>query len=134
MRASDSRICSSSSAAVLSSSSSRSFRARVSSITAVASCPAFFSAPTFWLKLVAARLQLFGLRNRLAPALVKGSKIAQQCRRVGAPGTQFLFHFFQVAPDKSQVEHLLSVYSTGHSIYLTSVALAASSPAGPAAI
>ena len=65
-------------------------------------------------QLIAPRFQLFGLRDRLAPALVEGSKIAQQRRRVRSPRTQFFFHFFQVAPDKSQVEHLpFSLLDTG---------------------
>ncbi len=57
-------------------------------------------------KLIAARLQLLRLRNGLAAAQIEGSKIAQQSGRVSPSRTQFFFYFFQVSPDKSQVEHL----------------------------
>ena len=43
-------------------------------------------------QLVAARLQLFGLRDGLAAALVEGAKIAQQSGGVGAARTQFFFY------------------------------------------
>ena len=35
----------------------------------------------------------------------KCAKIAQQRGGIGAAGAQFFFHYFQVAPDKSQIEH-----------------------------
>jgi hypothetical protein len=33
-------------------------------------------------------------------------EITQQRGRIGAAGTQFFFNYFQVAPDKSQIEHI----------------------------
>ena len=105
MRASDSRIWSSRAAAAVSSSSSSSLSARVSSISGRGILPGLLQRAHLLAQLVAARLQLFGLRDGLAPALVESAKIAQQRSRVGPARAQLLFHFFQVPPDKSQVEH-----------------------------
>ena len=105
MLASDIRIFSSRLAAAWSSSSSFSFSARVSSITADGVLSGLFQRAHLLAQLVAPRLQLFRGRNRLAPALVQRLKIPQQRRRVRPPRAQFFFNKFQVGPDKSQIEH-----------------------------
>ena len=54
---------------------------------------------------VAARFELFGGRDGFAACLIQLAEIAQECGRIGAASTEFFFHNFQVAPDKSQIEH-----------------------------
>ena len=38
--------------------------------------------------------------------LIQLAEITQKRGRIGAAGTQFFFHYFQVAPDKSQIKHI----------------------------
>ncbi len=52
-------------------------------------------------ELVAAGLELLGLSDGLAAALVESAKIAQQRGRVGAARAQFFFHQLQVGANKS---------------------------------
>ena len=92
MRASESRISSSSAAAVLSRSSSLSLSARVSSINAVASCPALLQRAHLLAQFIAPGLERLCLGDGLAAPLVEGAKVAQQDGRVGAARTQLFFH------------------------------------------
>ena len=89
----------------MSSSSSLSLRARVSSITAVASWPAFLSAPTCWLNSLRRALRRSAVvmasrrlasRERKSPSSAAGS--APRAR-------SFSSNEFQVGTDKSEVEH-----------------------------
>ena len=61
----------------------------------------FFESAHLLAELVAAGLQLLGLGDGLAPALVESAKIAQQRGRIGAARTQFFFHQLQVGADES---------------------------------
>ncbi len=63
-------------------------------MTAVASSfwPAFLSAPTCWLRLVAAGLQLLGGGNGFAAGLIEDVEVAEKRGRVGPAGAQFFFH------------------------------------------
>ena len=56
-------------------------------------------------QLVATGFELFGGGDGFAAFLVELPEIAQKCGGVGTAGTKFCFHYFQVAPDKSQIEH-----------------------------
>ena len=71
------------------------------------------SAPTCCEKLVAAGFQALGVGDGLAPALVEGAEITKQRHGVRPARAQLLFHNFEVAADKSQVEHRTSSLTDG---------------------
>src|ERR1019366_9450365 len=73
----------------------------------------FFQDTNLLAQLVAARFELLGCCDGLAPPLVEGAKIAQQRIRVSPPRAQSLFNCFQARTDKSQVEHRSSSLNDG---------------------
>ncbi len=83
-------------------------------------------------QLIAPRLQLLRLRDRLAPTLVQGAKVAQQGPGIGPPRAQFLFYFLQVAPDKTQIEHVLTSLNDWIDTYFIAATPSVASFVGPA--